>query len=579
MLLMGLGWQIWQSYLDHKWTQKQAFPIQALKDQIIHFDEVLTMSANMSAATGEPQWEQRYRQFEPRLDVAIKTLERLLPGTFNSGAAIQTDEANVKLVEMENQAFELVGRKRLDEAQATLSSDDYREQKKLYSDGMERIAADLEDHITGDLESHRKSALIAVVSVLLGLPFLALLWVWVLQNMRRNLMERDQVERALKESEKQYRTLFEQSADATLIIEGDKFIDCNEATVEMLGYTNKRELLQTHPSQLSPEFQPDGRSSFEKADEMMSIAFERGSHRFEWAHKRHNGEVFPVEVLLTDIVLADRNFLHVVWRDITARKRSEEERELLLKTVTAKNEELQSIVYVTSHDLTSPLVNIQGFSGELATACEQIEAVLHSGKTAANIKRELATVLDEDIPQCLSFIHAGTSKMQALLKGLLEISRVGSAAFEIEAIDMNEMMDLIIAGMHFEITNSGVDVTIDDLPGCMGDVNHVNQVFSNLLNNAVKYLNPDRKGVIHVSGQVQGGESILCVEDNGLGIAPAHQSKIFELFHRLEPREDVKGEGLGLTIARRILNREGGRIWVESEPGEGSRFFVSLPRA
>jgi PAS domain S-box-containing protein len=579
VLLMGLGWQVWQSYLDHVGAQKQAFPIQALRDRIIHYDEILTMSANMAAATGDPQWEQRYRQFEPRLDEAIKTLRRLVPGPLDSAAAIQTDEANVKLVEMENQVFELIARKRLEQAQAILSSDDYSRQKKLYSDGMERVAANLEDHITVDLESHRGSALIAVVSVLLGLPFLALLWLWVLQNMRRNLRERDLAERALKEREKQYRMLFEQSADATLIIEGDKFIDCNEATVEMLGYTNKRQLLQTHPSQLSPEFQPDGKSSFEKANEMMSIAFERGSHRFEWAHKRCNGEVFPVEVLLTVVALADRKFLHVVWRDITARKRSEEERELLLKTLTAKNEELQSIVYVASHDLTSPLVNIQGFSGELANACEQIESVLHSAGTPVNIKRELATVLDEDIPESLSFIHAGTLKMQALLKGLLEVSRVGTTAFKQEAIDMNGMMALIVAGMQFQITNSGADVTIDDLPDCIGDANHINQVFSNLLNNAIKYLNPDRKGVIHASGQVQGGESIFCIEDNGLGIAPAHQPKIFELFHRLEPRGDVKGEGLGLTIARRILSREGGRIWLESEPGKGSRFFVSLPRA
>lgn len=394
-----------------------------------------------------------------------------------------------------------------------------------------------------------------------------------------DITDRKRAEKALHESERKFRTLFEQSADAILIIEEGKFIDCNKASVKLLGYSNKEELLRTHPAQLSPEFQPDGSRSFEKANELMSVAFERGSNRFEWDHKRCNGEVFPVEVLLTAVTLADRNFLHVVWRDITERKHAEQERERLLKTLAAKNEDLQSIVYVASHDLKSPLVNIQGFSGELATACKQIEVILHSNKTPVEMQRELDSVLNNDIPESLRFIRAGTTKMQALLKGLLEVSRVGTAVFKTESIDVNEMVDLIITNIQYQITSSGTDVSIDDLPDCIGDSTHINQVFTNILNNAVKYLDPNRKGAIHVSGQVQGGKSIYCIEDNGLGIAPAHQPKIFELFHRLEPEGKVKGDGLGLTIARRILDREGGKIWVESESEKGSRFFVSLPHA
>ena len=145
------------------------------------------------------------------------------------------------------------------------------------------------------------------------------------QTSWRDITQRKQAEKALHESENKYRTLFEQSADAILTIEDNKFVDCNPATLKMLGYANKKELLQTHPSQLSPEMQPDGRSSFEKANEMMSIAFDRGSHRFEWDHKRRNGEVFPVEVLLTAIPYKEGNFLHVVWRDITERKQAAKE--------------------------------------------------------------------------------------------------------------------------------------------------------------------------------------------------------------------------------------------------------------
>ncbi len=130
-------------------------------------------------------------------------------------------------------------------------------------------------------------------------------------------------EKALLKSESRYRTLFEQSADALLIIKDDKFVDCNPATVAMLGYANKKEFLDMHPSELSPPKQSDGKNSFQKANEMMAIAFKKGSHRFEWDHKKRNGEVFPVEVLLTAISYEEEQFIHVVWRDVTERSRVE----------------------------------------------------------------------------------------------------------------------------------------------------------------------------------------------------------------------------------------------------------------
>jgi len=139
-----------------------------------------------------------------------------------------------------------------------------------------------------------------------------------------DITELKQKAHLLKISEKKYKDLFEKSDDAMLIIKNGRFVDCNRATVKMLRYKNKKELLNTHPSVLSPEFQPDGRPSFEKADEMMKLAFEKGSHRFEWEHKKADGEIFPVEVLLTAITIDENEkILHTVWRDITDRKIAE----------------------------------------------------------------------------------------------------------------------------------------------------------------------------------------------------------------------------------------------------------------
>jgi signal transduction histidine kinase len=144
---------------------------------------------------------------------------------------------------------------------------------------------------------------------------------------------------------------------------------------------------------------------------------------------------------------------------------------------------------------------------------------------------------------------------------------------------MKELLESIITTMQFEIDELKATVILKDVPRCIGDANQVNQVFSNLLNNALKYLAPERTGSVCISGHVENGRAVYCVEDNGVGIAREHHEKIFEIFHRLNPQTSHEGEGLGLTIITRILDRLDGRIWVESEPDKGSKFFVSLPEA
>lgn len=263
--------------------------------------------------------------------------------------------------------------------------------------------------------------------------------------------------------------------------------------------------------------------------------------------------------------------------DITKRKADEEEMKRIAAELAEKNKELEAIVYTVSHDLRSPLVNVQGFGKQLQRACDAITAAADAaGESGAVPAAQLKHPIRVAIPQALRFINAGVAKMESLLAGLLRYSRLGRVALTIRPVNMNGLLADILAAMKYQLDEAKAEVRVENLPICEGDPVQTSQVFSNLIDNALKYRDPAKTLRIHVRGVVREGQAIYEIADNGLGIALQHQAKVFEIFHRLNP-DATSGEGLGLTIAQRVLERQNGRIWVESLPGNGSTFFVSLP--
>jgi signal transduction histidine kinase len=195
------------------------------------------------------------------------------------------------------------------------------------------------------------------------------------------------------------------------------------------------------------------------------------------------------------------------------------------------------------------------------------------GRVSVDEVREAFAVA---IPQALRFIHAGVVKMDSLLSGLLRYSRLGRVALNTQPLDMDALLAGVVQALRFQTEQAGASVKLEPLPGCQGDPTQIGQAFSNLIDNALKYRDPARPLSIGISGRVENGRAIYAVADNGIGIAPEHQTAVFEIFHRLDPNASA-GEGLGLTIAQRSLDRQGGKIWVESRVGVGSTFFVALP--
>ncbi len=219
-----------------------------------------------------------------------------------------------------------------------------------------------------------------------------------------DVTERVRMEERLRTSEKLFRRLFEDSADALLLLEDDRFVDCNEGTVRMLRARDKLEVLNTPPWELSPDEQMDGRSSRDKALEMIATALERGSNRFEWLHRRMDGEVFPVEVLLTKITVGERVMLHTCWRDISDRKRAEEQ-----LRQSQKMEVVGQLAGGVAHDFNNMLAAIVGgadlLAAELADQAELLENVqliAGAAKRAADLTSKL-----------LAFARKGTEAVVA----------------------------------------------------------------------------------------------------------------------------------------------------------------------
>jgi len=376
----------------------------------------------------------------------------------------------------------------------------------------------------------------------------------------------------LVRSEERFRLLYENSPLGYQSLDSSGcLLEVNPAWLDLLGYDRDEVIGRSFG-----DFVTQAELFAERFPKFKKIGKTRGAD-FQMVCK--DGRLVDVEIDGKVAYNADGSFrqTHCILHDVTQRKKGEQERENLLRVIEHKNDEMQSIVYVASHDLKSPLVNITGFAEEMELHCEELIEMMGKATVCDNDRDRLGVLLNEYIPESLGYIHSATKKMRGLIDGLLQVSRVGTCEMVIRELDMNKLIAGIVESVGFEAKEAGVEIIVADLVDCVADEAKTNQIFSNLIDNAIKYPDPDRKSVIRVSGWVEGGQSLYCVEDNGMGIDPKYQKRVFEIFHRLAPGDSVGGEGLGLTIVMRIVDRLGGRVWVESEAGKGSKFFVSLP--
>ena len=263
--------------------------------------------------------------------------------------------------------------------------------------------------------------------------------------------------------------------------------------------------------------------------------------------------------------------------DITERRLAELEKERLLTSLIEKNREMENFLYITTHDLRSPLVNIQGFSRELESYIQELRETLATALLPQESKLALNKLTEDSIPEALKIVLEGTRKMDSLITSLLKVSRLKRVEMTPETVDMNKLAGEILKSLRYQLEAAGGVIRCGGLPPCKADPLAVHQLFTILLDNAVKYRHKERALVVNVTGEVKGGMATYTVADNGSGIPAVDLHKIWNVFYQPENSLGIKGEGVGLPLARRLAENNGGGIRVESQSGTGSAFRVKLP--
>jgi PAS domain S-box-containing protein len=375
----------------------------------------------------------------------------------------------------------------------------------------------------------------------------------------RDISDRRRAEEALRESEERFRKIFEEGPVGIAVVGPDLRLQQVNAAFAAITGRSPEELVGrsfaeiTHPDDVDADVELARRV----------FAGELPSYRIEKRYLRPDGEAVWVD--LTAAAVRDEaggvRYGLAIVADISARKRAEAEREAAMAELQRSNAELAQFAYLASHDLQEPLRMVAGYV--------QLLARRYRGR------------LDATADEFIGYAVDGVERMQTLIRDLLDYCRIDAASRPFVDVDLGEVVSRVLSSLEPSVAASGATVEVGPLPVVRGDHVQLGQVFQNLLTNALKFVAPGTAPAVVVAARLSddGREWVVSVSDNGIGVEPRFAERIFGMFQRLHTRDAYPGTGIGLAICKRVVERHGGRIWVEPRPSGGSIFSFTIPAA
>ncbi|TWT39630.1 sensor histidine kinase [Blastopirellula retiformator] len=359
----------------------------------------------------------------------------------------------------------------------------------------------------------------------------------------------------LRRFEYRFRATFDLAPAAMVMIDkAGTIVLVNAATEKLFGYA-RDELIGQRVELLVPdrycEEHPANRDKY-----FLNPTVRPMGGRRDVFGLRSDGAEVSIEIGLGPLETEEGNFVLAAIVDISERERLKNDLVRVNETLAQNNEELEQFAYIASHDLQEPLVKISSY-------CQLL-------------KEDKGDRLDEEGIEFLDVAIDGAERLRTLIRDLLEFCRITTRGKPVTSVNPNRVIQAVIDNLEVTIEESEAEITVDEFPPVMADESQLALLLQNLIGNAMKY----RKEVaprIHIGGRPCEQEFEFCIKDNGIGIDPKHFEKVFVIFQRLHNRHEFSGTGIGLAVCKRIVQRSGGRIWVESTPGQGSAFYFTLP--